>query len=307
MKFLDIYKKRYSLSDQDGVFNFLTTSWISSIKYWDYFVNWNKVTKNVDNLEIDLNLLDYLVGKDDVETEFKNLLRKYPNVIRLLPILLACREKEFTILTEYSNGYFVFEHFQFNEQKELSNGEIEKLCRFAKESGLLDIFKKKIVKSVPDYVIGIEVGLDSNGRKSRSGSAMEKIVESFLRSVTEKSGFDYISQADSEKVKTAWGIKLYVDKSDRKFDFIVRIKDKLFLIETNYYGGGGSKLKATAGEYKSLFELANLHGYGFVWITDGLGWQSARLPLREAFDKLDFILNLKMITDGVLDEVLING
>lgn len=306
MKSLNIYKNKYLLQDEDSIFNFLTTTLTDSIKYWDYFVNWNKVKKNVSDLEIDLNTLNYLVGKENIEEEFKKLITKSPSIVKLLPIILACRDKDFRILTSYSNGDLVYEDYHFNKFENLSKEDIDKINRFAKETGLLDIFQKKIIKSVPDYVTGIEVGLDSNGRKNRSGTAMEKIVESFLKLICEKHGFDYLPQADSSKVKLHWDIDLHVDRSDRKFDFVVRKENKIFLIETNFYGGGGSKLKATAGEYKSLFDFAKSHNYVFIWITDGFGWKSTLFPLREAFDKLNFILNLRMITDGVLDEILLN-
>lgn len=97
---------------------------------------------------------------------------------------------------------------------------------------------------------------------------------------------------------------LQVDRTDRQFDFAVKKDDTLYLIETNYYGGGGSKLKSTAGEYKALFDFLSRYNYKFIWITDGLGWKSTLKPLREAFDHLEYVLNLKMITSGVLEEIL---
>lgn len=306
MKFLPIYQTKYSLLDSDQVFKYLTDNLTNSIIYWDYFVNWNKVRNNIQGLEIDLNTLNYLVGKDRIEDEFKILLAQYPSVARLIPLLLAYREKNLNILTSFIGGQLEYENFSFEFKGQLTPSEINKICRFAKETGLLEIFQKKIVSSIPDYVTGIEVGLDSHGRKNRGGTAMERIVESFLKIVCEKYGFAYLPQATSEKIYTLWGINLQVDKSDRRFDFAVKQSDKIFLIETNYFGGGGSKLKATAGEYKSLFDFVTSYGYGFVWITDGLGWKKTLLPLEEAFVKLDYILNLKMVTDGILNEILLN-
>ena len=172
----------------------------------------------------------------------------------------------------------------------MSSADIENYVRFAKETGLLEIFQKKIIKSVPDYVTGIEVGLDSNGRKNRGGTAMENIVESFIEVICSRHKLDYLTQADEKKVDQEWGQVLAIDKSKRKFDFAIRINNsKLLLIETNYYGGTGSKLKATAGEYKSLFEFVQSHGNSFLWITDGLGWTSTKRPLKEAFEKLNYI------------------
>jgi type II restriction enzyme len=307
MKVLALYRTKYELSDEGEVFRFLLSSLTESITYWDYFVNWAKVRGNTKDLEIDLVLLNYLIGKEDVEAEFRYLLSRHPSVIRLLPILLASREKNFRILTSYTGGELKYETFSFVSKSYLSTEDIERLCQFARETGLLKIFKDKIIQSVPDYVTGIEVGLDSNGRKNRGGTAMEKILETFVALTCEKYDLEYLVNASSHRVKEAWGMTLDVDKSDRRFDFVIRRGDRLFLLETNYYGGGGSKLKATAGEYRSLFDFAASHGYQFVWVTDGPGWKSARLPLSEAFRELDHILNLKMVLDGALDEVLSHG
>lgn len=305
MKFLGTYKKLDIGNTVDHVFNYLIENLSESIKYWDYFVDWNKVNRNLSGLEMDLNLLNYLVGKENIESEFKLLLREHPSVAKLIPLLIACREKKFSILTSYSKDNFSYRRFSFTSKKKLSEEEVNDAYIFAKESGVLEIFKNRTLKSVPDYVLGVEVGLDSNGRKSRGGKAMENILESFIVSVCSQHGLDYAVQVDSKKINARWKIK--IKESDRKFDFVINNKGKIVIIETNYYGGGGTKLKATAGEYETLFDYAKTNGYEFIWITDGLGWNTAHVPLRKTFDKLDYIFNLKMVTSGALEEVLING
>lgn len=305
MKYLKTYKTLAIGNTADHVFNYLIETLSESIKYWDYFVDWNKVHKNLSGLEMELNLLNYLIGKEDVESEFKLLLREHPTVINLIPLLIACREKKFSILTGYSKDNFSYQRFSFKSKKKLSQEEINDAFTFAKESGVLEIFKNRTLKSVPDYVLGIEVGLDSNGRKSRGGKAMENILESFIAPVCSERGLDYAVQADSNKINARWKIK--IKESDRKFDFVINNNGKIVIIETNYYGGGGTKLKATAGEYETLFDYAKVNGYEFIWITDGLGWNTAHVPLRKSFDKLDYIFNLKMVTSGALEEVLNNG
>ena len=307
MKLLGLYRSAYGLSNEDDVFHFLISNLRDSITYWDYFVNWSKVRGNVKGLELDLVLLNYLVGKDDIEAAFRYLLSEHPSVARLLPILLACREKNFKILTSYAGGELRYETFSFGVEVPASAESIERLCLFARETGLLKIFKDKIIQSVPDYVTGIEVGLDSNARKNRGGTAMENILETFVALACEKYDLEYLRDANSQVVRQKWGIDLQIDKSNRRFDFVIPTRTKLFLVETNFYGGGGSKLKSTAGEYRSLSAFAESHGYGFIWVTDGLGWTSTQRPLSEAFRELDFIFNLRMVTDGALEEVLLNG
>ena len=79
---------------------------------------------------------------------------------------------------------------------------------------------------------------------------------------------------------------------------------KLILIEVNFYSAGGSKLKATAGEYKELSDMLSTQGLGFIWFTDGKGWNTAKTALQETFEHNDYIFNLDMVKDGVLEEVI---
>jgi len=307
MKYSLIFKKKIGCNNEREVFAYLINNLNDSIRYWDYFVNWKKVIGNTKNLEVDLNILNYLVGKENIEKEFGYLLKKHPQVVRLIPVLLACREHKFKILTDLSEGNLKYEDFSFDEKKNLSNPEISKAVRFAQKSGLLKIFKDKTVKNVVDYTIGIEVGLDSNGRKNRGGTAMEKVTENFVKEICTNHGFNYIKEATAEKVLEQWGLKLRVDKSSRRFDFAVYNGKSLYLIETNYYGGGGSKLKSTAGEYKALYDFLTGDGHKFIWVTDGIGWQSTSRPLEETFNHIEYLLNLKMLTEGLLEDIVVNN
>jgi type II restriction enzyme len=307
MKYSSIFKKKIGCNNEREVFAYLINNLNDSIRYWDYFVNWKKVIGNTKDLEIDLNILNYLIGKDNIEKEFAFLLKKYPQILRLIPVLLACREHKFKILTDLSMGNLEYEDFSFEEKKNLSDAEISKAVCFAQKSGLLKIFKDKTVKNVVDYTIGIEVGLDSNGRKNRGGTAMEKIIENFVKEIYTSHRFNYIKEATADKVLEHWGLKLRVDKSSRRFDFAVYNGKRLYLIETNYYGGGGSKLKSTAGEYKALYDFLTRDGHKFIWVTDGIGWMKTSRPLEETFNHIEYLLNLKMITKGLLEDVIVNN
>lgn len=304
MKYSPIHQTLINCSSTKEVFDYLATTLNDSITYWDYFVNWNKVFENIKDFEVDLNTLNYLIGKEDIETEFKRLIKRNNSLVNLIPVLLACREKEFKILTDFTSGVLKYESFSFSKTASLPEINVDKISKFAKETGLLDLFKMKKIKSIPDYVIGVEVGLDSNGRKNRGGTTMEHIVEQLLKPMCKKHDWAYMRQATAEKVKEKWNLSLAVDKSSRRFDFAINNNGKLILIETNYYGGGGSKLKATAGEYKTLFDYVDKQGHKFIWITDGLGWKSTLRPLEETFNHIDYLLNLKMVTIGLLEKVL---
>jgi type II restriction enzyme len=173
------------------------------------------------------------------------------------------------------------------------------------KTGLGDLVKDKKIKNLVDYVTGVEVGLDSNGRKNRGGTMMENIVETFVKDTCVELRLEYLPQATANKIKEKWNIHVAVDKSSRQIDFAINNKGKLFFVECNFYGGGGSKLKSTATEYIEMNRYWNNQGIEFIWITDGAGWKSTLRPLREYFDKADYLLNLEMLKGKALERILI--
>ncbi len=301
MKYTNMFKERINCSNADEVFDYLMGTLKNTITKWDYFVNWAKVFGNLRDIEIDLNIINYLIGKQNIEDEFNILLEKHPSIVRLIPILIACRENKFNILTGYDRSSFKYKTYDFGRPETI---EKSKVIEFAKSSGFLELLQNKRIKNIVDYVIGVEVGLDSNGRKNRGGKAMEGIVEFFVKELCDRKNLDYIKEATTKKVRKKWGLTLKVNKSSRRVDFAINNKNHLFLIETNFYGGGGSKLKSTAGEYKSMFDFWKDDGHDFIWITDGYGWQTTHLPLQETFNYTDFVLNLDMVSKGLLEDIV---
>ncbi|MEA5580768.1 type II restriction endonuclease [Nodularia harveyana UHCC-0300] len=304
MKFHPIFQTYLNCSDENQVFDFFKDTLTGSITKWDYFVDWQKVLKGFHNIEIHLNTLNYLIGKNDIESEFCTLLQQSPQIITTIPILIACRTLSLQILTDYSKGRFIYKSFNFQNKTSLTQSDIDDILEFTKKTGVLDLFRNKNIKSIPDYVLGIEVGLDTNGRKNRGGKTMETIVESLVSKICQQNNFSWIPQATSQKILSEWNIKVEVDKSKRCFDFAVKNQNSIYLLETNFYGGGGSKLKSTAGEYKSLFDFISPQGHKFIWVTDGLGWKTSLRPLEETFLYIDYTFNLNMVVNGLLEELI---
>ncbi|PJA05910.1 MAG: type II deoxyribonuclease [Flavobacteriales bacterium CG_4_10_14_0_2_um_filter_35_18] len=293
--------KLLNLKNEDELFVKITQSFKEKITQWDYFVNWAKVFGNIEPIEKELNLLNYLIGKEDIETEAYQLIKQYPQVIKAFPTLIAVREKSVDILTDSKN--FIYKKYSFTNGK-LSDEECKELAYFLVNCGIGEILKDKKVKNLVDYATGVEVGLDSNGRKNRGGILMESLVEEFVADTCNNLGFKYMRQANAKKIKAQWNIDVVVDKSSRNLDFAINNKGKLFFIECNFYGGGGSKLKSTATEYIEMNRYWNKQGIEFIWITDGAGWKSTLKPLREYFDKADYLLNLEMLKEQVLIKIL---
>ena len=287
---------------EDELFDEISSSFKEKITQWNYFVNWKKVLQNIKPVEKELNLLNYLIGKKDLHNEIIELLSKYPETIKAIPLLLAIRDKSLEVLIDTRN--FIYREFDFSK-KLYKKEEIKSFADFILKSGLGDLLQDKKIKNFVDYATGVEVGLDSNGRKNRGGTLMENLVEEFVRQTCNELGIKYMSQATAKKIKEKWNTNVKVDKSSRKIDFAINKKGKLYFIEVNFYGGGGSKLKSTATEYIRMNEYWNNQGIEFIWITDGAGWKSTLKPLREYFDKADYLLNLEMLRNGTLKRILI--
>ena len=299
MKSVEKYSQ-LSLSSPEEVFTYLRTTLKDTIRTYDFFVDWVKVQSHVKEIEVPLNILNALIGKENPQKVLAEIITEYPQVVPVLPLLLAVREQSIKIADIDGDKTYLF-----TKKQAYSNDEINQIVSFIDKSGLLKFISDKNIKNLADYALGVEVGLDTNARKNRSGTTMELLSERFVKSICAAYGYRYLSQATADRIEKEFGIKIPTDKADRHFDFAIKTQNKIYLLEVNYYAGGGSKLKSVAGEFKSLFRLlATSHNIGFVWITDGRGWDTALRPLRETFDTTDFVLNLSMLKDGVLEEIL---
>lgn len=298
-----LLKEIYNLKNEDALFELIISTFKNKITTWDYFVNWQKVFNNLESIEIELNLLNYLVGKKNFDIEAAKLISKYPNVVKSFPILIALRANSIDILHDADN--FLYQNYNFKKDN-FTDEEIEFLVEFLNSSGLKHLFISKKIKNLVDYVMGVEVGLDSNGRKNRGGALMEKLVEIYIKKNCEEIGADYLTQANAKKIKSNWGIEIVTDKSSRIIDFVIKHKNQLYFVEVNFYGNGGSKLKSTATEYTRMSNFWNQQDIHFIWVTDGNGWKTALRPLREYFDNASFLLNLEMLKNGILTKILKN-
>lgn len=267
----------------------------SSISDYKYYIDFNKVYENVNNLKIELNILNSLIGSKNIEQDFKNILKKYPNVLKCVPILLAVRNYEIPVL---DNG--ILYKYKFDTM----NYNIEQYATFMKETGLFDLLANHLINNLVDYVYGVETGLDSNGRKNRGGHLMENLAEKYLKQIN----LTYYKEMYLNEIETKWNINLSNlsnnGKADKRFDFVVKTNNCIYGIETNFYSSSGSKLNETARSYKMLAtEAKNIKGFSFVWFTDGLGWKSAKNNLEETFEIMEHIYNINDIKNGIMNKV----
>jgi type II restriction enzyme len=290
-------------------FNTLKTTFQESIFTWNYFTDFDKVKLNVEKVEIELNILNSLIGKNNIESKFLLLVEQYPNVRKALPLLIATRKNKLqdtpivsdinTLISE-NKAYIFYDIIDENIKKEL--------LVFFNESGLKEILANKYIKNLVDYCFGVEVGFDTNARKNRTGTLMENLVSQHLQDFCDKNDkFSYIEQATQTSIKENFNYEIKIDKNNRRFDFALYNNQtkKIYLIEVNYYGGGGSKLKATAGEYQALNDFVKAQGLDFIWVTDGKGWLTALNPLEETFNHNDNVINLNMLKNNILKDICI--
>lgn len=270
----------------------------------EYYVNWDKVERETRKFELELNTLNYLIGKKDIYNEALMLFIKQPELLKAIPSLIASRDTILDILNIDNSDEMSFEQLNFSK---IAKDRIVDYVDFAEQSGLLNFLQNKANRSLVDYVYGVEAGLDSNARKNRSGKIMEGILERHVAKIAKEQGLEWKAQATAPFIKSKWNIEVPVDKSERRFDIAVYSKElhKVWLIETNYYGGGGSKLKAVAGEFTELsqFIKSSKDDVDFVWVTDGQGWKTAHLPLSEAFGHIQNVFNLSMLKEEFLYEL----
>lgn len=184
---------------------------------------------------------------------------------------------------------------------------------FISGTGLLHFLQRTANRSLIDYVYGVEAGMDTNARKNRSGTQNEEILELSLLNMTRNTNWEYLVQATAQHIKSDWGVEVPEVVSakkvgGRRYDGAVfnPEKNSVTLIETNFYGGGGSKLKAVSGEFTVLNAEVKTgqENIEFVWISDGPGWDTARNPMMEAFKHIPYIINLEMVKNGLLKEII---
>ena len=249
----------------------------------DFFCDFDKISANVADVEMSLNMLNYLIGKEDINQGVADLWSRDQRAFEVLSILIAVRDEgRKPVVNNLGEVVLLKSYFE----------SAEKVVEFLFGTGLAELFKNRRIKNLVDYVFGIETGLDTNARKNRSGHIMEGTVERILSD----NGISYRQEVYSSEYPAL----RVLGTDEKRFDFVVETPTKTFLIEVNFYSGGGSKLNEVARAYTELAPKVNgVDGFEFVWITDGIGWKSARNKLEEAFYTIPGVYNLTSISSFI--------
>lgn len=303
---LQIIDKDYIMNKRD--FDIWLETMKDSIATWTYYTDFAKVYKNADEIKTELYILNSLIKSKDIQSDFKKLLEIYPQILKAIPILIAKREKNIIINDAVQKYYYNFEK---------RNYSMDDYVLFMEKTGLFDLLTNHLISNLYDYVLGVETGLDTNARKNRTGTAMEDLVEGYII----KAGFvrdvNYFRQMTKSKIEQNFNIdlsnihveeifKMKGSSSEKRFDFVIITKAKIYLIETNFYSTSGSKLNETARSYKELaMEFKNLPQIKFIWITDGKGWHKTKRNLKETFDILPDLYNINDLDNNILEKIII--
>lgn len=273
------------------------TSWLntfrSSVNTYDYYVDFENAYKNAERYKVEISILGSLIGSKNIEQDFDRLIKEYPTCIRAIPILLAVRQQEI---------YCQDENLAINYNFDKAINSIAEYQYFMRKTGLFDLLANRIIANLYDYVTGVEVGLSSNGRKNRGGHQMESLVERFIK----EANIPYHKEMYLHEIEDLWQVDLSAisnqGKTKKRWDFVVKTASIIYLIETNFYASGGSKLNETARSYKMIAtEASQITGVEFMWITDGAGWKSAKGNLQETFDVMTHIYNIRELENGILN------
>lgn len=277
--------------------------WLShfhdSIASYEYYIDFEKVHRNVDSIKIELNILNSLIGSKNIEDDFENIISKYPETLKCIPLLLAVRATEIYAID--GDG-----EYTFNFKK--MNCTIDEYKMFMRKTGLFDLLKNHLVNNLVDYATGVETGLDSNGRKNRGGHLMEDLVEGYIQKAGFIKGKNYFKEMYIHEITEKWSVDLSAisnsGKTEKRFDFVIKTDKQIYVIETNFYTSGGSKLNETARSYKQLAqEVDTIDGVTFVWFTDGKGWTSARHNLEETFDVLETMYSINDLENEIVNHL----
>lgn len=250
----------------------------------DFFCNFDKIAANVDNIKLSLCMLNSMIGTNDLRRSVETIWNRDRSAFSVMDILIAVRSEGKKVVLNSAGDCIILDELFTS---------IDGVMEYLEETGLADLFRQKKINNLVDYVFGIETGLDSNARKNRSGHVMEGMVARIL----DKNGVRYRQEVYSSE----WAeITKVLGDDEKRFDFVIQTPKKTYLIEVNFYSSGGSKLNEVARSYSDIAPKINsVPGFEFVWITDGIGWKSAKNKLQEAYSIIPSIYNLTSIKDFI--------
>ena len=295
---IESYKKFFGLSSAEKICEELTASLLPTNRTYDFFVGWDKAYANIEKFKVEIGILGSLSSTKNFEQDLRKILIEYPKVAKVIPLLIAVRDERFDVLEDLASAKV----YSFDFKKEITGDDIDKIIYFTKESGIEGLFKT--IRILHDYLLGVEVGLDTNARKNRSGTFMENVIENELNRIkNEVDGCEVFPKGRFNKLKE-YGVSVPTELQYRTPDFSIKKADKLLSIEVNFYSGQGSKPQEIVDAYINRQGELRENGWGFIWITDGYGWRQGQNQIKKAVEQMDYVMNISFVKRGFLQSVI---
>jgi len=301
-----LYYKVLKVDSPEAVLNKFYDTLIDTNRGYNFFVDWDKVKRHVDRYKIEFNILNSLIGSKDFDSDLRKILTEYPQVLPAIPILLAIRGQKLKVVKDFIDDNSDTVSYDFSKKK-LSSEEIDVMVEFFHKTGLKRFFLEISSKSIQDYATGVEVGMDTNARKNRSGTAMEMVLKPIVEDILSKQKISYtmLFQKQFKYLENNFDIKVNSSIRNRKADFIIiKNKNKVINIEVNFFSGSGSKPQEIVDSYIERQNELRENGFEFIWITDGVGWREQKNQIEKGFTKIGYLLNLHFVRMGLLEEFL---
>lgn len=300
----DIYLDFLKYSDLHDVKRYFFDTLLVTNHDHKFFVDWKKVRDKVSEYEVQLNILNTLIRSSNFDNKLRFILKNYPEVLPCIPLLMAVRECNLDVMDDFQNNQDSIIHYDFSERK-LSLEEIDKIVIFVEKTGLKSFFLDLSMASLQDYMYGIEVGTDSNARKNRSGDIAEVMLKNKIEEIKHEVGIKIVMEQKTFKQLEKVEISVPDRLRERKADFIILKQSGVAVdVEVNFYNVGGSKPQEIVDSYIHRQEELRTSGMHLIWVTDGPGWRKGLNQLEKALDKIDYILNFKLVKIGLLKKIL---
>ncbi len=259
------------------------------------YTDWDTIRKKVKELRREIALLQSL-DKDNPVEDLTDLLHNTPEILKVLQLLVAHTPRK--ILFDDKDKYIDFKTDL--EKIATSKKRAKAVAKIFIEMGLVDFLRE--VRSVEDVIKGVLLGLEPNSRKNRRGKKVEDVISELISSTIKKINKEHNLHLTYEN-------QMYIDlQSERKgIDHVILQDNKpIIAIEVNFYSTSGSKPSEVLGRaYPEVQENLRKKGISFIVITDGLGWESMRPVIATAYEKLDYLMNIKQAKSGKLYQAIL--
>ncbi|MHB8502910.1 MAG: DpnII family type II restriction endonuclease [Candidatus Acidiferrales bacterium] len=259
-----------------------------------HFIDWNLISAkqihNTDSLEYFKSVAH--LHADALGPEIRDTLLAADNPTAILKCAFE--------LLGHTNQYYVSDVDNLNFRdvakslKEGSEHAAQLVADIVTEIGIERILKQKDLDSA---FFGVQVGLESNRRKSVGGKEFSRWCQRLLESTCALLGSEYELKCEEEIE--------YVDAMhDKTLDFVISHKGKTRIaVEVNFYTTSGSKPSEIKRAYETVNRELNQLGIELVWITDGAGYLKMKKALEEAFQKHANTYNYEMATKYLKEDI----